>query len=395
MRGLGAYVRALPRSDLPSALRRYQGLRQSAVSARRAAILAAFEDENVRAQVLEWLDDAKPSLKGNDAAILRTATARPDGWEEALPAYSTGAPAPRPEPRAREPDLERALGREREKVRKARADLRRARAGFESELEDESARAASFERRAGELESRLASTEDALEDAHRAAAHAEDLRRRDERRSRRAVERAHAERDEARGALKDARRAGAELERAHRELKDRVARLEAEIEARRDAVAPPVPRPPKRRRLLRAPTGRLETDPQTLEAWLGAQGVVLLVDGYNVTRAEGGFGGLELENQRDRLVRDVSTLAARVKVRTIVVFDGSEVPGPSRRFQAAVEVEYSRPDQTADDRLVEVVEGIRPEVPVVVATSDRPLQDRVRAHGATVATSGQLLALIR
>jgi predicted RNA-binding protein with PIN domain len=142
------------------------------------------------------------------------------------------------------------------------------------------------------------------------------------------------------------------------------------------------------------PPGRLPEDPETLDEWL-VPGVWLLVDGYNVTKAEGGFGNLSLASQRDRLVDEVRRLATRKRLRATVVFDGSKVPPGTRRLERGpVAVEYSSPDEVADDHLVAMLEAA-PADPAVLVTNDRDLQERAGALGATIATSQQLLALIR
>jgi predicted RNA-binding protein with PIN domain len=135
-------------------------------------------------------------------------------------------------------------------------------------------------------------------------------------------------------------------------------------------------------------------DPQTLAEWLAAPDVRLVVDGYNVTKAEGGYGDLPLERQRERLIDEVRSLVARGGVPTVIVFDGSEVmPGAARRMRGGVVVEYSKPSESADDHIIALLEAT--EGPTIVTTNDRDLQDRAAALGATIATSDQLLALIR
>ena len=103
----------------------------------------------------------------------------------------------------------------------------------------------------------------------------------------------------------------------------------------------------------------------------------------------------ELAAQRERLVDLVAGLARRTSVKAVVVFDGSEGGPPAiRRSRGPVKIEYSLPSETADDHLVALLDHL-PAEPVVVVTSDRELQHRVAAKGATVATSPQLLGLIR
>ena len=143
------------------------------------------------------------------------------------------------------------------------------------------------------------------------------------------------------------------------------------------------------------PAGRLEDDPMTLFAWLDAPDVHLLVDGYNVAKAPAGFPDLDLPSQRERLLEGLERLTLRKKVPTTVVFDGSDVgPGKSRLARTRVRVEYSRSGETADDHLIAKLTTLPPH-PVVLATSDKELQDRAAAEGATIATASQLLELLR
>jgi hypothetical protein len=59
-----------------------------------------------------------------------------------------------------------------------------------------------------------------------------------------------------------------------------------------------------------------------------------------------------------------------------------------------VTVEYSRPDELADDHLIALLETERPG-PAVLVSNDRALQQKAAGAGATIASSEQLLALIR
>jgi predicted RNA-binding protein with PIN domain len=114
-----------------------------------------------------------------------------------------------------------------------------------------------------------------------------------------------------------------------------------------------------------------------------------------VSKAEGGFGDLTLETQRRRLLQEVGKVARRHEVEATVIFDGSHIaPGTSRRHRGPVQVEYSRAGEIADDHLIAKLEGL-PKYPVIVATNDKELQGRAARLGATIATSNQLLGLLR
>ncbi|HEX2239578.1 MAG TPA: NYN domain-containing protein [Actinomycetota bacterium] len=281
------------------------------------------------------------------------------------------------------------MEREREKTRQARAEARRAKEEARTEIADARAQIAQLQAELEKLGTLLAAAEGERDGARRqldkAAAESEGALRR----ARRDLERAHAEIDELRRALREEKRKVAAT--VPKPAKERLAgRGRARVPSEPEAEVATGPRSP-----LPVPLGRLADDPETLLAWLDTPRVHLLVDGYNVAKAEGGYGDLELATQRERVVDGVARVARKKKIAATVVFDGSDVtPGTLRRSARPVKVEYSAPGQIADDHLVVLLEKL-PSTPVVVVTNDRELQERARALGATIATSEQLLALIR
>jgi predicted RNA-binding protein with PIN domain len=153
-------------------------------------------------------------------------------------------------------------------------------------------------------------------------------------------------------------------------------------------------RRPARRSPLPVPGGRGADDPETLAAWMGADGVLVLVDGYNVTKHPQGFADRGLEDQRTLLLDLCRRLARRFGAEVTVVFDGGTVgPLPTRLPLGPVEVVFTDPGRSADDEIVVRTNAAPPERPVVVVTSDNELRDRVAALGATVTRSPALLGL--
>jgi predicted RNA-binding protein with PIN domain len=384
VRGVGGYLRSTPAAELPARLRRFRSFRPQALGRHRAELIAVLDDPAMRALIGEWIRDGHSSLRKEEAELLRIAVDRPDGWEDRLARRSR--PKTRAAPAAPVRTAERKLEQERDKLRRARKAEQDARAELKAE------RAVSTRLRAEVKEARdeARAAGARAKVAERARARAEAGLDRERRRGARAVERGKEELDAARAELKAAGKAITELRR-------KVATLEgtsSKPQARRVKPASR-PRGGGPRRALPVPKGRLQDDPGTLEAWLDEPSVLLLVDGYNVTKSVGGFGKLDLERQRELLMDGVTRLARRKKVDATVVFDGSDVPpGTRRRSRGRVRVEYSKPDETADDHLVALLEAHPPE-PVVLVTSDRELQRRGARLQATIATSPQLLALIR
>ncbi|MFN2526192.1 MAG: NYN domain-containing protein [Actinomycetota bacterium] len=382
-RGIGAYVRTTSLADLPAGLKRFKrfAATDKGLIPHRSSLLQSLDDEATRALIAQWLDK-RPPLAKSEAELLRLASMRPEGWLEELSARGRG---PRPT-KAPDSGLQEALQREQEKTRKAREEARRAKEEARAEVTGARGRIAELESHAAELRSRLsAATEEAdaaLRELAKATADSENRLRR----ARRDLDRAHSEIEELRRTVKEQRKKETAPRRTPAPRKTRRAPAPAESEPK-TSEGPRAPLP--------APLGRLADEPETLFTWLQEPGAHLVVDGYNVAKAEGGYGELELAAQRERVTDGVARLARRTKAKATIVFDGSDVaPGASRRRSGAVRVEYSAPGEIADDHLVALLEKLPPD-PVIVVTNDKELQERVADLGATVATSGQLLALIR
>jgi predicted RNA-binding protein with PIN domain len=153
-------------------------------------------------------------------------------------------------------------------------------------------------------------------------------------------------------------------------------------------------RGPERRSPLAVPGGRGADDPETLAAWMATDGVLVLVDGYNVTKHPQGFADRGLEDQRTLLLDLCRRLARRFGAEVTVVFDGGTVgPIPTRLPLGPVEVVFTDAGRTADDEIVVRTNAAPPDRPVVVVTSDNELRARVTALGATVTRSPSLLGL--
>lgn len=380
VRGMSAYMQAANKIDLPASVRSLQGKHLKMLTARRADIVASLDDPALRARVLDWLENKPVGISKADAAVLAAATRRDEGWE------NLGvSPSPRKTPAKRPPASGGAIEREREKARKARDEARRSKADATSQVTAARQQVARLEEEITDLKKKVRELQ---RDVTAAAKENDSLRAEHER--------------EIRKARRRAEKAEGELQRMTKEVRAKNKEVIAGEARSKSRAKPPVavrrPRPikePQRRARLSTPKGRFDDDPETLEAWLATPEVHLLVDGYNVSKAEGGFGDLMLETQRLRVVQELGKLARKHGIRATIIFDGSEIaPGTSRRSRGPVAVEYSRPDEIADDHLVAKLDGL-PKHPVVVVTNDRELQRRTARLGATVATSDQLLKLIR
>ena len=124
-------------------------------------------------------------------------------------------------------------------------------------------------------------------------------------------------------------------------------------------------------------------------------GMLLIVDGYNVTISS--WPHLELPQQRQRLVDALAELAMRTGISVDVVFDGQDTGGRIRPPNAArhqVSVTFSPEGVEADEVIVDVVDQLDYLQPVLVATDDRRVHDEVSGRGANVISVVQLLAVL-
>ena len=398
-KGVAAYVRATPATELPPALAALKKTVQTSKGEgrHRDRLLAVLDDEALRALVVEWLEEGKPPLGKAEVETLKLAAERPEGWMDRLTEKApkrAAAAATDASPEVAE--LLRKLEREKEAHRKAREEAKRAKEAERAAIKVERTRSLRLDEEVGEQRRMVG---ELSEDLRRAQADATKAQKENERLKRKA----RADVDGLRQQLR-------KLRDENRDLKKRLSEIERQGAAKAKAAAAskapaakPQPKPSGPRPVLKVPKGRLEDAPETLDAWLQTPGVTLLVDGYNVTRSGSGFPQLSLEQQRDRLRDLLKKLSNRLKVPTVLVWDGGEVaPGTKRRSSGFLTEEYSEPDRSeagtdkdrADRHIVELLKEMPPD-PVVLATNDRGLREDAGAQRATIASSDQLLALLR
>lgn len=145
------------------------------------------------------------------------------------------------------------------------------------------------------------------------------------------------------------------------------------------------------RQPLGLPGGLLADSESGAEHLLRANGVVVVVDGYNVAKL--GWPSRSLESQREACIEAAERLAVRWGTLIHVVFDGSTVVGAHTSSRRVVRVSYSPEGVTADDVIRAEVAVLPADRPVVVVTNDRAVIADVRADGANVLSSDVFLAV--
>jgi predicted RNA-binding protein with PIN domain len=168
------------------------------------------------------------------------------------------------------------------------------------------------------------------------------------------------------------------------------------------AAGPAVPAPAPgghddsgaRRVPLSLPGGVFDDSVEAADHLLRTPGVILIVDGYNVSMT--GWPDAGAAEQRRRLVAALHDLAARTSTPSEVVFDGAEVealavPAPRRQL---VRVRFSPPGVEADDVVIDLAGRLPAATPLVVASSDNRVREGARRLGANVIHSRQLVELL-
>ncbi|WP_448317619.1 NYN domain-containing protein [Streptomyces sp. CO7] len=401
-------------AELPAQLRQYARFTPS----RRAkfagnAMAAALEAESqFRQRVGEKFRETQPEL----AAALETGAPppaadpldvaaaayvlRPSGWVKLVTA--AGEEAQRVE-------AERADEETRAELERLRAEAAAAREQVRSETERLRAELEAARKEAESLHRKLRS---ALSDVKRGEAAQRKLRGElDEVRAQTQAQLSAAESESRRlkarlGETEAALEAGRKAVREGRSIEDMRARLlldtvlEAAQGLRRELALPPVSVWPAETVDAVEP-GRMtpkdiaaralsEDDPAILDQLLALPQAHLVVDGYNVTKT--GYPQMPLEQQRLRLLGQLSALAAQTNCEVTCVFDGAELVAPVLLAPPrGVRVLFSKPGVTADELIRQLVRAEPSGRPVVVVSTDREVADGVARAGARPVASAVLL----
>jgi predicted RNA-binding protein with PIN domain len=431
--------------DPPPALRRYLGFTKLQPATLRAIGRVVDGDETFRARVAEEVDEKEIGRAG---WLWLT---RPDGWQDEVmrlqheaDAATSAAAAERAERNARRKlkaaraaadkaaARARAHAEETDKLRSELAEERSRRTAAEQErdrLASELQTASEERRRAvrelKDVEARLAAR---ATEANQAAARIRELEAELVRAGEPADERSEIPPDvdvSARSALTDALRQTAGGANALGQALSQLARLLDEPAASSDAgageprhraatAADGSPgdrgasqvrgggaadrsREPRTRRVpIALPGGIADDSPEAALHLLKTPGVLVLVDGYNVTMV--GWPELPIAEQRARLLSALDEAAARGGADVEVIFDGAETESSAteaRPGRQAVRRRFSPPDVEADDVVLSLLAQIPPARPVVVISSDNRVRQGARRHGANLIHARQIMELLQ
>jgi len=402
--GLTADPQVVP----PAGLARYLGFKKLSVPVLQAITRVVDGDDEFRERVAATVDEATVGRAG----VLWLG--RPDGWDgelDELIVEQAAHAADRADARS-EKDARRRLASAKAAADRANESARAATAKVEqmrAELASERSRRATAEQSVADLEADVAHEREARADLEQR------LRQADER-----AAKLGAEVDTARAELADhlaaeATRGPGDLQRFHEAVHAvarRAAALADEMRALEESTVvgpdddldrvaasrrPGVDPPPssERREPVPLPPGLRDDAVDVVDHLLRAPGMLLLVDGYNVSMV--GWPDVPVREQRRRLLIALEEKALRTAAPIEVVFDGVQVEasGVRGRARPLVRVRFSPPGVEADDVVLDMVAQLPPHRPVTVASSDKRVREGARALGANLLHSRQLVAALR
>lgn len=153
------------------------------------------------------------------------------------------------------------------------------------------------------------------------------------------------------------------------------------------------PRASGRRVRPKLPGGLVADSAKGAGAMLRAPSVLLVVDGYNVSKT--GWPNASLEVERESLLSALHGFHLTSGTDVIVAFDGDGTKGVTNVRRKGVRVLFSEPGVEADEVVVDVVSRTPLPVPVVVASSDRWVREHAETFGAVVISSATLVSVLR
>ena len=401
-----------PRVAPPPGLAPYLGFKKLSLPALRAIARVVEGDAEFRARVADAVDEEAVGRAG--VLWLR----RPEGWAEELAGIDSEVTA------------HAAASADARSEKDARRRLASARAAADRATDAARAADARLEQMRTELageRSRRAAAEQQLADVAADVAHEREARAEAERQRQQADERAAkavAEADVARAALAGhvaaataaaGVQASGDLRRFHEAVHAvarRAAAMADELRALEEStvvgpdddldrvaanrrVEGDVEEARPRRRPVPLPPGLRDDAVDVVDHLLRAPGMLLLVDGYNVSMV--GWPEVPVREQRRRLLTALEEKALRTGAPIEVVFDGVEVEavGVRGRGRPLVRVRFSPPGVEADDVVLDMVAQLPVHRPVTVASSDKRVRHGARARGANLLHSRQLVAALR
>lgn len=116
-----------------------------------------------------------------------------------------------------------------------------------------------------------------------------------------------------------------------------------------------------------------------------------IIDGYNLLKSPA-FNiplNLDLEDQRNHLIRLIKSYAKFERCQIIIVFDNSLLFKGSKKISAGgeVQIQFTKPSMEADELIKIMIRKADDPGNLVVVSSDKAIQYAAKDHGSSVLSS--------
>jgi predicted RNA-binding protein with PIN domain len=149
----------------------------------------------------------------------------------------------------------------------------------------------------------------------------------------------------------------------------------------------------ERRAPVQVPPGMRHDSPEAATAIMRTPGVLVVVDGYNVSMLA--WPDATPAEQRERLCDALAEFHLRFRCPVVLVFDGADVEGVRPPRRPGLSVVFSAEGQEADEVVVDEVAARPASVPVIVVSSDAWVRSQSEAEGAEVLSSALFLDVLK
>jgi len=388
-------LRSFPRDrvdTLPEALRPLAKLRR--LDRRNAVVLrrALEESEALRAVVLADVRDGTRLGELQFSPVEWLWLERPEGWEGSVRTLIELQLEQRRIDRLNleERGTQRRLEAVEEHLARARSDAER----LERELAEERAARGRAEAQVGQSDALVAGLRRQVEQLQNEVRRAKEIAHDAEQRGSDARLTLEAEAARRRAAEEELAEAREQFERA---LGARVAAEQdmlrslqaAEQAAEQASVHARVHRQHTRREPVAIPGGRYGSDVEVAKYLLSLDGIVVIVDGYNVAKLQ--WPDAPAAALRERVIAVVESMVRSTGARGHIVFDGDDDVVGWTGARRLANVHFSRDGDSGDDMIRRLTRAFPDGQPIVAVTTDRELANSLRQLGANVISSRQFL----
>lgn len=122
-----------------------------------------------------------------------------------------------------------------------------------------------------------------------------------------------------------------------------------------------------------------------------------IIDGYNLLKSSA-FDvplNLNLENQRNHLIRLIKSFTQSEQSEVLIIFDNSLSSKTTKNIRSGrIKIQFTKHSMEADDLIRKIIRNEKNPTHLVIVSSDRAIQYAAKDHGANILSSEDYYRLI-